>query len=654
MNGVGAMSEQAWHPSEQWLDGARISQFIRRCGLQSLEELQAKAAADPAWFWEQATVDLGIDWYEKPQRYLDLSGGLPWATWFRGARMNLAHDCVDKHVETYRRNKLALIYEGEEGVVRSWTYRELWVESNRLAHGLRALGVGRGDRVGIFLPMLPETVAAIMAVAKLGAIFTPIFSGFAPAAAASRLSDSEAKVLITADGFYRRGKLVNMKQVADEAVAMAPTVQRVVVVRRAANDVEWTEERDLWYEDLVAEQPRRFETERMDPEDPCMIIYTSGTTGRPKGAVHVHGGFPIKGAQDMAHCFDVGEQDLMMWFTDIGWMMGPWLIFGTLLLGATMFLYDGAPDFPHPDRLWSLIEHHGITHLGLSPTVIRALAPYGAHWVERHDLSSLRVIGGTGEPWNPEPYHWFVHHVGGDRCPMINYSGGTEISGGILCCVPTRPIKPCSFNVAIPGMAVALLDEQGQPVEAGTVGELAITAPWVGMTRGFWRDPQRYVETYWSRFPGTWIHGDWASVDDDGFWYIHGRSDDTIKIAGKRVGPAEYESVLVGHPAVQEAATISIPHEVKGEAAICFVILKPGAQPSEALGRELRERIAQEMGRPLMPEAVKFVTALPKTRNAKIMRRVIKAAFLGKEPGDLTALENPEAVQEIARSRGIG
>ncbi|MFZ5813920.1 MAG: AMP-binding protein [Bacillota bacterium] len=648
------MSELIWQPGEEWIKGARITRFIERCGLRTLEELQERAAADPAWFWGQVAEDLGIEWYERPAQILDLGGGMPWAAWFRGARINLAHECVDKHLRSHRRNKLALIYEGEEGTVRSWSYRELWAESNRLANGLQALGVGRGDRVGIFLPMMPETVAAIIAVAKLGAIFTPIFSGFAPAAAASRLADCEAKLLITADGFYRRGKLVDMKAVADEALALAPSVQRVVVVRRAGNQTGWTEGRDLRYEELVARQSHRFETEPMDPEDPCMLIYTSGTTGRPKGAVHVHGGFPIKGAQDMAHCFDVDEQDLMMWFTDIGWMMGPWLIFGTLMLGATMFLYDGAPDYPQPDRLWAMIERHGITHLGLSPTVIRALAPFGTQWVEKHDLSSLRVIGGTGEPWNPEPYDWFFRHVGGGRCPMINYSGGTEISGGILACVPTRPLKSCSFNAVIPGMAAAVLDEQGRPVEPGTVGELAITAPWVGMTRGFWRDPQRYLETYWSRFEGVWVHGDWASVDGDGFWYIHGRSDDTIKIAGKRVGPAEYESVLVGHPSVQEAAAISIPHAVKGEAAVCFVILKPGARPGEELARELRERVAREMGRPLAPEEIRFVSALPKTRNAKIMRRVIKAAYLGQEPGDLSALENPDAVKEIERIRGIG
>lgn len=649
--GVHGLTELIWQPTKEQIASARITQFIARCGLTSLEELQARAMQEPAWFWEQVTADLGIDWYSPPQQILDLSAGLPWARWFRGARTNLAHDCLDKHLATHRRNKLAVIYEGEDGQVRQWTYRDLWVETNRLANGLRALGIGKGDRVGIFLPMIPETVAAIMAIAKLGAIFTPIFSGYAPGAAASRLADAGAKLLITADGFTRRGKPVDMKAVADEAVALAPSVQRVLVVRRTGAEVAWREERDLWYHDLIAEQPRTFATEQMDPEDPMMLIYTSGTSGRPKGAVHVHSGFPLKAAQDMAHCFDLGEQDVMMWFTDIGWMMGPWLIFGTLLLGSTMFLYDGAPDFPQPDRIWEMVERHGITHLGLSPTVIRALAPYGDHWPARHDLSSLRVLGSTGEPWNPEPYIWFFEHVGGRRCPIINYSGGTETSGGILGCVITRPLKVCSFNTAIPGMGVQVLDDQGRPVPTGTVGELALTVPWVGMTRGFWQDADRYMGTYWSRFPETWVHGDWASVDQEGFWYIHGRSDDTIKIAGKRVGPAEFESVLVAHPAVAEAAAIGVPHEVKGEAVVCFAILTPEAAPSANLARELKELVAREMGKPLAPEEVKFVTALPKTRNAKIMRRVIKAAYLGKEAGDLSALENPEALREIAESR---
>lgn len=647
------MSDLIWQPTPETVAGARITGFMEQCGVPDLDALLARAAADPAWFWDQVARDIGIDWYEPPAQTLDLSGGAPFARWFRGARMNLAHDCVDKHVTTHRRNKLAIIYEGDDGQIRKWTYRELQAESNRLAHGLRSLGVSKGDRVGIFLPLIPEAVAAIMAVAKVGALFTPIFSGFAPQAAGSRLADAGAKVLITADGFTRRGRAVNMKAAADEAVSHAGAIESVIVVKRLGNETAWQEGRDIWYHHLTANQPQAFETERLDPEDPFMIIYTSGTTGRPKGAVHVHCGFPLKAAQDMAHCFDVGERDVVMWFTDLGWMMGPWLIFGTLLLGSTMFLYDGAPDFPRPDRIWAAVERHGITHLGLSPTVIRALAPQGEQWPAGHDLSSLRILGGTGEPWNPEPYMWFFNHVGGGRCPIINYSGGTETSGGILGCVVTRPLKPCSFNTAIPGMGVAVLDEHGQPVPRGVVGELSLTVPWVGMTRGFWQAPERYIEAYWSRFPDVWVHGDWASTDADGFWYIHGRSDDTIKIAGKRVGPAEFESVLVSHPAVAEAAAISVPHEIKGEAVVCFAVLKPGEAPAPGLAQELKDLVAAAMGKPLAPEEVKFVGALPKTRNAKIMRRVIKAAYLGKEPGDLSALENPDAVQEIVRAAAL-
>ncbi|HEY3368733.1 MAG TPA: AMP-binding protein [Symbiobacteriaceae bacterium] len=645
------MGEFIWRPSPETIADARITTFLRRCELPSLEALQAKAAADPGWFWEQVAIDVDLDWYEPPKAALDLSGGVPWATWFRGARTNLAHDCVDKHVPTDRRNKLAIIAEGEDGSVRKWTYRDLQAESNRLAGGLRALGVGRGDRVGIFMPLIPETVAAIMAVAKLGAVFTPLFSGFAAHAAGTRLKDAGAKLLITADGFTRRGKPVAMKAVADEAAALSGTVAQVVVVRNTGADCPWTAGRDHWYHEVTAGQPLTFATESMDPEDPVMIIYTSGTTGRPKGAVHVHAGFPLKSAQDMAHCFDLGRRDIMMWYTDMGWMMGPWLVFGTLMLGSTMFLYDGAPDYPGPDRIWAMVEQHGISHLGLSPTLIRALAPHGEEYPTKHDLTSLRVLGSTGEPWNPEPYLWFFRHVGGERCPIINYSGGTETSGGILGCVVTRPLKPCAFNAVVPGMPAALLDDQGRPVPAGTVGELCLTGPWAGMTRGFWQDPDRYVETYWSRLPGTWVHGDWASVDEDGFWYIHGRSDDTIKIAGKRVGPAEFESALVAHPAVAEAAAIGVPHELKGEVAVCFAILRPGFVPSDGLAAELREVVAHELGRPLAPEAVRFVAELPKTRNGKIMRRLIKAAYLGKEPGDVSALENPDSLQAIAKVR---
>lgn len=645
------MSEIIWQPSAELLSESNIARFMQQHGLSDYGALQERAAQDPTWFWDAVVRDLGIKWHQPYTEVMDTSRGLPWTTWFRDGRMNVATDCVDKHAEGERAEQAAVIWEGEEGQSRTWTYRELQAEASRLANGLVSLGIGKGDRVGIFLPMIPEVVAAIMAVAKVGAIFIPIFSGYAAQAVATRLNDGGARLLITANGFSRRGKPVDMKAVADEAVAAAPTVEHVLVVQRVQLEVAWQQGRDLWYDELTRGQSAEFETRSLSAEDPLMLIYTSGTTGKPKGALHVHCGFPIKGAQDMAHCFDVRPGDRMFWFSDIGWMMGPWLIFGTLLLGATCFLFDGAPDFPEADRMWAMVERHQITHLGVSPTMIRALMTRGDNWPAQHDLSSLRILGGTGEPWNPDPYLWFFEKVGKGRAPIINYSGGTEISGGILCCVPVRPLKVASFNCAIAGMAADVVDDQGRSAPIGEVGELVLRSPWPGMTRGFWQDPKRYEEAYWSRFPGIWQHGDWASVDADGFWYIHGRSDDTIKVAGKRLGPAEAESALVHHPAVAEAAAIGVPHEIKGEALVCFVVLKADTADGPALRKELAEQVAADLGKALKPEAVHVVGALPKTRNAKVMRRVIKAAYLGQPTGDVTALENPAAVDEIARVR---
>ena len=365
--------------------------------------------------------------------------------------------------------------------------------------------------------------------------------------------------------------------------------------RRTGREVPWTEGRDLWWHEVVDSQSGEYDTERTGAEDPYMIIYTSGTTGKPKGTVHVHAGFPIKATQDLAHCFDLQDDDILFWFTDLGWMMGPWAVAGALMLGSTLFIYDGAPDYPGPDRLWKMVERHGITTLGLSPTVIRGLMRHGRGQVDGIDLSSLRVLGSTGEPWNPEAWWWLFREVGGERCPIINYSGGTEISGGILGCTVIHPQKPCSFTGPIPGMDVEVVDEQGQPVR-GQVGELVIRKPWVGMTRGFWRDPDRYIESYWSRWPGSWVHGDWAMTDEDGFWYILGRSDDTIKVAGKRLGPAEVEAAAVAHPAVTEAAAIGVPDEVKGEAVVCFAVLNPGVEPSESLREEIGATIARAVG----------------------------------------------------------
>jgi acetyl-CoA synthetase len=481
-------------------------------------------------------------------------------------------------------------------------------------------------------------------VSAIGAIYTPIFSGYASDAIAGRLRDCEASVLITADGFRRRGQVIQMKETADAAVAVAPSVRSVIVVRRLGRELR-LHPRDVWWDDVMAMGADESFADT-SPEDPYMVIYTSGTTGRPKGAVHVHGGFPVKAAQDLAHCFDLQAGDLLWWFTDLGWMMGPWLIAGGLILGATILLYDGAPDFPDAGRVWSIVERHRVTHLGISPTAIRGLMRAGEEPVRRHDRSSLFVLGSTGEPFNPEPWWWYFR-AGEERAPLVNFSGGTECSGGIVGCTTWTPLRPTAFTCPVPGIAADVVDPQGRALR-GAVGELVIRKPWPGMTRGFWRDPDKYVATYWSRFPETWVHGDWARIDADGFWYIEGRSDDTLKVGGKRVGPAEVESAATAHPGVLEAAAIGVPHELKGEAIVVFVVLRSDREPSDALGRAIADTIAERLGRPLRPEVVRFVTELPRTRNAKILRRVIRGAYLGHtDLGDLSALENPEAVARI-------
>ncbi len=609
-----------------------------------------RAARSPEWFWAAAVKDLGIEFYEPYEKVMDTSRGWEWTTWFTNAKYNYVHDALDKRATGDERDRTAVIFEGEEGVVRTYTYAQLHAEVCRFANGLQSLGVMEGDRVGLFMPFTPEVAIAMLACGKIGAIFIPIFSGYAAPSVASRLSDCSAKILVTADGFTRRGKPVAMKEVADAAADAAPSVEKVIVHRRVGRDVPWNGERDVWWHDLIEGQSAECESVRTDAEQLYMIIYTSGTTGKPKGAQHVHCGFPIKGAQDMAHCFDVQPGDIMFWYTDIGWMMGPWAISGALMLGATLFMYDGTPDFPGPDRVWDMIERHGITHLGISPTAIRALMGHGTEWVDKHNLSSLYVLGSTGEPWNPDPWWWYFKKVGGGKCPIINYSGGTEISGGILCCNPLLPIKPSSFNAPVPGMAADVVDDEGKPVR-GAVGELAIRGPWPGMTRGFWGDPQRYVDTYFSRVPGVWIHGDWAQVDEDGYWYILGRSDDTIKVAGKRLGPAEVESAAVSHPSVSEAAAIGVPDELKGESVVVFAVLRKNVEASDTLRVGIVDAIVGQLGKSLAPNKVLFVSDLPKTRNAKIMRRVIRARYLGEPLGDITSLENPAAVEEIGKAQ---
>ena len=658
------VAEAVWRPTPDLLDGSRLARFLRTIGEPDIAAVQAHAVADPAWFWGAAVDDIEIAWQRRPTQVLDSSGGPEWTRWWRGGLLNYAAAAVEPRAARDP-TAPAVTWEGEDGEVRTVTNAALLTAVADAARMLRSEGVGPGDRVGIFLPMLVETVVATLAVGWIGAIYTPIFSGYGAPAVATRLQDCEASVLITADGFLRRNSVVPIKAVADEAVALAPSVQRVLVVRRLgerAGSVPWDRDRDRWWEEaIIAARAAEdvdggadpVEPAATDPETPYMLIYTSGTTGRPKGAVHVHGGFPIKGAQDLAHTFDLRPGDGLFWFTDLGWMMGPWAISGSLLLGARLVLYEGAPDYPGPDRIWSIAARHRVTHLGLSPTVVRALIPHGAEPIRSHDLANLRVLGSTGEPWDPESWWWYFREVGGGRCPVVNYSGGTEVSGGIVGCNLLTPIKPASFNGPCPGTAADVADADGRSLR-GVVGELVIRAPQPGMTRGFWNDPERYVETYWSRFPGTWVHGDWAVVDDDGYWYIRGRSDDTLKVAGKRVGPAEVEAAATAHPSVVEAAAIGVPHAVKGESIVVVCTIARGETADDDLRAAIARRVVDDLGKTLKPEAVAIVPALPKTRSGKIMRRVVRAAWLGLDPGDLSALDDPTTIEGIRRASPAG
>jgi acetyl-CoA synthetase len=666
------------------------------------------------------------------------------------AGLNITEMCLDRWQTDEMKDQLAIIWEGEEGRVFVETYAELMTSVECAASGLRTLGFQKGDAIGIHMPMSVQTVVALLSINRIGAIAVPVFSGYGVEAIASRLNAVKAKGLFSCEGFPRRGKPFHALEIADKAGASCPTLEHMIVEHRLSSSVvefrltessvrlhdfmdlyemgelgesKKEDSREIKLREKAAAASKIF-PEPTSAEDPLIILYTSGTTGKPKGIAHTHASFPIKAAQDMAFGTNVGRGTRICWYTDIGWMMGPWLIYGALINGATICIYDGAPDYPTPDRMWEFCAKHKVEVLGISPTLIRALAAAeernadapernadtlvrnegrsgpnepqqtkapeiittsspgepaiadegvrGPLPHERHDLSSLRAFASTGEPWNPAPWWWLFEKVGNSKLPIINYSGGTEIAGGILMGNPLLPIKPCSFPAPCPGMDVDILNENGEPVKPGEVGELVIKQPWIGMARGFWQENERYLETYWSRFPGIWVHGDWAMRDADGHWFILGRSDDTLKVAGKRVGPAEVESLLVAHPLVTEAAVIGVPDEAKGTAMVAFCVLSAPAvaggstQPTENeavtrpvgsapgdqldLEQELKALVAKDMGKPLAPSRIHFVAALPKTRNAKVMRRVIRAAYLGQDAGDLSALENPGAVDEIKRS----
>jgi len=634
------------------VDKARISDFMREYGIANYDELIERASRDDEWFWDVVTRHLGIEWFEPYHTVKDTSRGIPWTQWYVGGKLNIVHNVLDRHALGEDSGNLAVVWEGEDGDTRMLTFLELHEMVTRCASGMRQLGIGKGDTVGIYMPMVPETVVQLLASMKIGAICIPIFSGYAPPAVAQRLQDAEAKLLFTADGSSRRGKPISIKPNADEAVASCPTVRYTVVVKRAGIDIPFDSERDVWWDDLL-KMGKKAHTEVMDSEDPALIIYTSGTTGMPKGTVHTHAGTLVQVAKEVGYFFDVKKTDLFFWLSDIGWMMGPWKIIGSLHHGCPIFIFEGAPDYPGPNRLWDMIERHGVTIFGISPTAIRMLMGFPDEEVTKHDLSSLRILGSTGEAWDPDSWTWFFEKVGGSRCPIINISGGTDIIGCFLAPLPINVLKPTTLRGPGVGMSLDVWDEEGNSLMGtGEVGYLVATKPTPSMTRGLWGDPDRYIEAYWSTWPDVWNHGDWAQVDEDGFWYLRGRADDTIKVAGRRIGPAEIESALIDHEAVREAAAIGVPHEIKGEGILAFVVLSPGFEESEELRKALRIQVGDVLGKVDRPEDVRFVDDLPKTRSAKIVRRVIKKRYLGDtELGDLSSIENPDAIEGIARSR---
>ncbi|MGM9987988.1 MAG: AMP-binding protein [Bacillaceae bacterium] len=625
--------EMMWVAKKEYYEQTRLYQWMKELQFESYDDFYRKSIDDIQWFWQAAEEKVDFRWEKKYERVLDQENGLAFPKWYVGGTCNVIVSALLKWTRKEEtRQRQALRFENENGDTEQYTYEELFKRVESFAAGLRELGLKKGDRVVLYMPLIPENIISFLSVMYCGAIVVPVFSGFGQDALASRITGCGAAYIITSEKMNRRGKSISMVDNVEAILAQCNSVQKVIVHRREKSEkryVSWSE-----LEKCKIRKPY----EEMNSDDPLMLIYTSGTTGKPKGTVHVHSGFPIKAAVDGAFGLDIREGDCVCWITDMGWMMGPFLVFATLLNGATMVLYDGATDYPNDQRLWEVIQNHRLTHLGISPTLIRSLM--ATTNVEKIQLATtpLRVFASTGEPWNPTSWEWLFHEVGKGKIPIFNYSGGTEISGGILGNVLVKDITAATFNAALLGMAAEVRDEEGQLVQK-EVGELCLTKPWVGMTKSFWQDDTRYIEAYWSKFPNTWVHGDWVYFDE-GYWTITGRSDDTLNIAGKRIGPTDYESLIGKHEDVLECGTIGIPHSIKGEVACCFVVLKHGEREKEEVRKELLNIAVIGLGKALVPAHIYFVDDLPKTRNGKVMRRLMKRAYMGEEYGDISSLVN--------------
>lgn len=638
-----------WWPRPEHLARSRLMRFMQTNGFETLAEFHSASVDNAEWFTRAAASDLGIPLVGSLEPVRDEAAGRAFPRWFPNATMNAAESCLSRHaVNPAQAGKLAVVYEGDSGQRRTMTYAELEVEADRFAFGMRQLGVGKGDRVALFVPPLPEAAAAVLGCAKIGAIVVPAFSGYGSDPLAARINASGATILVTVNQTTRRGKYVAMKATADEAARLCPALRHIIVVSSSDETTQLTHSRDLNWHDLPLAQGVLV-AEQMNPNDPLFIIFTSGTTGAPKGIVHSHIGYLLKASIDFGYAFDIQADDTLAWITDMGWMLGPLMIIGGLHLGATIVMIEGLPDFPDPDRLWRIVERNRATVLGIAPTAARSLR--ATNEAVTADISSLRAFASTGEAWDEPTWHWMFGEIGGTRLPIINYTGGTETGGGILSCYTISPQSPASFCGPLPGMAVDVFDEEGH--SSDQIGELVLLNTWTGMTHGFWQANDRYLETYWNRWDDVWVHGDLASVDPCGYWHIHGRSDDTLKIGGRRVGPAEIESALVALEGVAEAAAIGVPDTMRGQRIVAFVSPKPGV--GDLNSAVIAQDAIRLLGKGLAPSEVYVTSALPKTRNGKIMRRVIRARYLGEATGDLSALDPAtplDLIPQLAATEG--
>jgi acetyl-CoA synthetase len=636
-----------FQPDSDIQRSSTLAAFLQDCGTETYEDLAHRANSDPDWFWGRIIDHAGIRFSQPYTVLRDMSGGPQSIRWAVGGTLNLTETCLDARIAEGLGEKIAIDWVGEDGSRRRWTYADLTAEAARVASALARRGVKPRQAVGIFMPMIPEIGAALLGIARLGAIAVPLFSGFSPPAIVSRLKDAGAVAVLTADATPRRGKPVWMEAALAEALSEVPSVHTVFSLRRFGGAVA-DPARDLDWAEAVGTASPDFAAVPVKSDDIFLIAYTSGTTGRPKGVVHTHLGVQAKATADFLLCLDLKRDDRHLWMTDMGWVMGPLTLLSVLLSGATLVLAEGAPSMPgDPFRLLRLASEMKVTHLGVAPTLVRQFMTQDPAPLADYDLSALRIVASTGEPWTEDAWLWQRDHICRHRAVPLNISGGTELFGAILTSTVLHKIKPCGFSAQALGVGAKVLREDGSEAAPGEVGELVVTQPPLGLTPAIWGDRDRYLETYWSTYPGLWRHGDWVRCDPDRTWYILGRSDDTLNIAGKRIGPPEIEAALTETGMVVDAAAIAVPDDIKGVAVVCVCVAAPGVMPDSALVERLKERVGEVVSKPFRPREIHFVDALPKTRSMKTMRRIVRAAFLGEDPGDLSAVSNPETMDAI-------